>query len=276
METLTKSKGLEALDQALETLVSELETGNFVGLQSYLKTVARFRKYSWQNQMLIASQAPYATRVAGFHTWKSLGRSVMKGEKGIAILAPMVGKDKEDPTKSKIFGFKTAYVFDISQTEGVELPVIDLNVSGEALEEHIANLQKYLQASLSIAIDTKELPANVYGSSSIGTITLNESISSTLGVFNCLVHEAAHEILHNKEDRLFLDKAVLETEAESVAYIVLSALGYSKEDLIPSANYVAIHKGMDNLKSSLARVRECALTILSAVEMEVCNEEVAA
>src|SRR5580700_7607033 len=92
--------------------------------------MGRFHRYSWGNTLLIASQRPTATHVAGFHAWHQLGRSVKKGEKGIVILAPMVVKQKdsaaeiEPPSKepSRVAGFRAAYVFDVAQTEGQPLP----------------------------------------------------------------------------------------------------------------------------------------------------------
>ena len=81
--------------------------------------MARFHKYSFHNICLITAQCPTATRVAGFHTWRTMGRFVRKGEKGIAILAPIVGRrntDATDDDSKTILGFRAAYVFDIAST----------------------------------------------------------------------------------------------------------------------------------------------------------------
>src|SRR3989442_14333077 len=77
---------------ALDTLAALLDEGHSDQLTALLKTMARFHKYSWHNVCLIASQYPTATRVAGFQAWRTLGRFVRKGEKGIAIMAPIIGR----------------------------------------------------------------------------------------------------------------------------------------------------------------------------------------
>jgi N-terminal domain of anti-restriction factor ArdC len=100
---------------ALDRLAALLDEGHSVHLTALLKTMARFHKYSWHNVCLIASQCPTATRVAGFQTWRTMGRFVRKGEKGIAILAPIVGKRETEPEAEHartVVGFRAAYVFD--------------------------------------------------------------------------------------------------------------------------------------------------------------------
>jgi hypothetical protein len=106
----------------IEQLRQALEAGHSERLKEYLAAMARFRRYSWGNIMLIASQKPNATHVAGFYAWHKLGRFVKKGEKGIVILAPIIRKKAEnnpetEPDESSIaVGFRAAHVFDITQT----------------------------------------------------------------------------------------------------------------------------------------------------------------
>src|SRR5438445_4259264 len=119
---------------ALNRLSAALEAGRSETLNQYLAAMGRFHRYSWGNVLLINSQRPDATQVAGFHTWHDLGRWVKKGEKGIMIFAPMLVKEKDatgpDVAKGaaksdqifRLAGFRTAYVFDASQTEGRPLP----------------------------------------------------------------------------------------------------------------------------------------------------------
>ncbi len=114
-------------DNALNLLIEALEKGQSETLKLYLATMGRFHNYSFGNCMMIAAQKPDATHVAGFHSWLKFQRHVRKGEKGIVILAPMVGKKTEsaemaDDEQSRVFGFRAAYVFDVSQTEGEPLP----------------------------------------------------------------------------------------------------------------------------------------------------------
>jgi hypothetical protein len=122
--------------EAADYLVQSLEAGHSEVLTQYLGAMAKFHTYSFGNIMLIARQKPSATKVAGVRTWNSLGRFVRRGEKGILILAPMVGRkrqpgeettgengDEKNP-QAQLHGFRAVYVFDISQTEGKDLPAL--------------------------------------------------------------------------------------------------------------------------------------------------------
>ena len=134
---------------AIEQLRQALEAGHSERLKEYLAAMARFRRYSWGNVMLIASQKPNATPVAGFHAWHKLGRFVKKGEKGILILAPIIRKkaenngETESDESSVAVGFRAAYVFDISQTDGQPLPEIG-SVNGDPREyrERLAKIRR--------------------------------------------------------------------------------------------------------------------------------------
>src|ERR1700691_3149003 len=122
MENKPDNKAI--IEQGIKALSEQLQAGNSEALTAYLSTMSRFHNYSFGNVMAIAMQKPDAVRVAGFHTWKDLGRNVKKGEKAIRILAPLVGKDKdaaEGESKSRVYGFRSVCVFDIAQTEGKEL-----------------------------------------------------------------------------------------------------------------------------------------------------------
>lgn len=123
------------VDAAIEQLAAALERGESATLRTYLAAMGRFHRYSWGNAMLICSQKPDATRVAGFHAWRKLGRWVHKGEHAIGILAPIIRRRKStieiradgtatnSPDKEcAVAGFCAAHVFDISQTDGKPLP----------------------------------------------------------------------------------------------------------------------------------------------------------
>ena len=118
----------ELVERGIRELNEALAAGKSDRLQQYLDVMARFPRYSFNNCILIAMQCPQAQMVQGFRAWKKLGRSVIKGEKGIGIIAPMIGRKKDeegqadDSTGKTIFGFKVVHVFDVSQTEGDELP----------------------------------------------------------------------------------------------------------------------------------------------------------
>jgi hypothetical protein len=114
-------------DNALTKLMQALDGGQSETLKSYLVVMSRFHRYSWNNALLIYTQRPNATHVAGFHAWLRMRRYVRKGEKGIAILAPIGckksidGKLLEDE-QTRVYGFNVAHVFDLTQTEGNRCP----------------------------------------------------------------------------------------------------------------------------------------------------------
>ena len=132
LSSKTPATKQELITSNIKLLIEQLEAGKSDALTSYLTAMSRFHNYSFGNVLEIARQMPTATRVAGFWTWKNLGRSVNAGAKGIRILAPIVGvKRKKDSEAEKdittqntraLLGFRNAYVFDISQTNGVDLP----------------------------------------------------------------------------------------------------------------------------------------------------------
>src|ERR1700748_3605981 len=130
----------ELIAANVKLLIEQLEAGCSEALTNYLSAMSRFHRYSFGNVLEIARQMPTATRVAGFWAWKNLGRSVNAGAKGIRILAPIVGvKRKKDAeaendiiaqNERALLGFRNAFVFDISQTSGVDLPSMN-EVSGD-------------------------------------------------------------------------------------------------------------------------------------------------
>ncbi len=128
----------EITNRATEQLVAALNAGQSQALTAYLKAIGRFHRYGLHNVLLIASQKPEASYVAGFRTGNQLGRFVKKGVKGILILAPIVRqkrrtKKKREEASGSVAGFRAAYVFDVSQTDGQELPQIGI-VQGDPRE----------------------------------------------------------------------------------------------------------------------------------------------
>lgn len=179
---------------AIEQLKEALERGHSETLKKYLGAIARFHRYSWHNIMLIASQKPTATHVAGFHTWHKLGRFVKKGEKGILILAPIIRKkatntDEVEPEDSpSAVGFRAAYVFDVSQTDGQPLPEIG-SVNGDP-RDYRERLAEFV-AGQGIALEYSDEIAPARGTSSGGKITLLPG-QSPAEEFATLAHEVAH------------------------------------------------------------------------------------
>ena len=213
--------------QAIEQLITALNEGRSETLTQYLATIGRFHRYSLRNVMLIASQKPAATHVAGFHTWHKLGRFVKKGEKGILILAPIVRRKNESTERnepdesSTAVGFRAAYVFDISQTDGQELPAVG-SVNGEP-REYRERLATFVTEQ-GIALEYSEEIAPARGTSAGGKITLLPG-QSPAEEFATLAHELAHEMMHRDERRSSTSKRSRETEAEAVAFVVCHAIG---------------------------------------------------
>jgi N-terminal domain of anti-restriction factor ArdC len=263
-------------NEAFSFLVAALESGESEVLTQYLNTMARFHTYSFGNIMLIARQKPTATRVAGIRTWNSLGRFVKRGEKGILILAPMIGRRKrteeiateidsdnaaeERKPEQQLYGFRAVYVFDVSQTEGKQLPTltdVEGNVTGyrERLIEYVESQHIKLRYSEKIA------PAK--GLSSGGRITLLAGMQPA-EEFSTLVHEMAHEMLHRSERRTLTTKQVRETEAEAVAFVVCQSVGLHTGTA--SADYIQLWNGDANLLAeSLEVVQRTAAVILGAI-----------
>jgi antirestriction protein ArdC len=266
---MASNEAKKLAEEALDKLSAALEAGHSEALKAYLGAMGRFHRYSWGNVLLIASQRPDATHVAGYHTWHDLGRFVKKGEKGITIFAPILVKhtptslEQLQDRESDVFrltGFRAAYVFDIEQTEGKPLPAFatskgDPRDATERLKDLVARKGIPLEYDGSIA------PA--LGMSSGGRIRLVPGLSAA-EEFSVLTHELAHEMLHHHEDRPSLPKVVRETQAEAVAFVVSRAVGL--ETNTAAADYIALYNGdKKTLAESLATIQETAGRILDDV-----------
>ncbi|MGA2965552.1 MAG: ArdC family protein [Terriglobales bacterium] len=265
---------LQLIRDNVTFLIEQLEAGHSETLTAYLNAMARFHNYSFGNVLLIARQKPDATHVAGIRTWNSLGRFVKRGEKGIAILAPVVGKDHKKHRQTKateseneanevaLLGFRRVYVWDESSTEGAPLPEfgkITGEVGGllERLREFVA------EQGIELAYDASIAPA--LGISYGGKISLLPDQTKP-EEFAALVHECAHELLHKAERRTATTKTVRETEAEAVAFVVSKAIGLNPSS---GADYIQLYHGnAELLMESLEVVQQTSAVILAAIEME--------
>jgi antirestriction protein ArdC len=255
--------------EAVDYLVESLKSGRSEVLVQYLAAMGRFHHYSFGNVMLIARQRPDATKVAGFRTWNSLGRFVNKGERGILILAPMVRRNREerDPLEEEtvasnrqVLGFRAAYVFDVSQTGGNDLPHLT-EVQGDVvgLRERLTGWLAEQAITVTHSIDI----APARGVSSGGRIALLPGLPAA-EEFSTLVHEAAHELLHRGERRPETTKPIRETEAEAVAFAVCESLGL--ETGSASADYIQLwHGDAQLLTASLEIVQRTSAQILGAL-----------
>ncbi|TWT51724.1 hypothetical protein KOR42_34110 [Thalassoglobus neptunius] len=253
----------EKIDQSLETLGNELDAGKSEQLVKYLQVLSRFHRYSFGNVMLIAMQRPDATQVAGFHAWKKLGRSVKKGERGIKILAPVMRKkaddddDVEDENERRLVAFRTAHVFDVSQTDGDDLPEF-ARIAGDP-GIYIQSVRDQISEA-GISLETDFIEGGASGVSRGGAITVQPGLGSA-EEFSVLVHEFAHELLHRGERRKETTKRIRETEAEAVAFTVCNGIGL--ETGSASSDYIQLYNGSnETLLESLHHIRDCAARIL--------------
>lgn len=281
------------VDASLDRLAESLDAGTSDQMKVFLAAMGRFHSYSFQNLMLILSQRPEATRVAGFHTWRKFGRTVKKGEKGIAIFAPMrikkKGEDQDDrPAKkpssakaddkgrsakaddsdSTLLRFRVVHVFDVSQTEGEPLPE-PARVSGdpsgaiEALKTVIAGRGIEL-------VEDADL-GGADGVSTGGRIKICGGLAPA-AAFGVLAHELAHEMLHQvdaKEDRP--PKTVRETEAEAVACVVCESFGLDVGSA--SSDYIGLYQGdRETLSASLTRIQKTACRIIDEVRERLAEQ----
>lgn len=201
--------------------------------------------------MLIYIAMPNATRVAGFRTWKTLGRSVKKGVKALKILAPMMHKNEND--EEEIVNFLPVNVFDISQTEGQPLPKVGVDLVGDDKGELLERLMACKQKQ--ITVEFKNLGVNeVYGYSKGGMVVISETGSVNTKV-NTLIHEIAHEVLHHKDDSL--SRLQREIQAEGTAYVVAKHFGLETTSPRYLAMYGADHVTiMANLQAIAEASRE--------------------
>ena len=268
----------EVIQANVDLLIEQLEAGHSEALTNYLTAMGRFHNYSLGNILEIARQRPDAIRVAGMYAWNQLGRRVKKGEKGIRILAPMIGtrkrKDSEpsqDPVithKPVLVGFRSAFVFDVSQTEGAELPELSSKVKG-SVGEYRERLIDFTIGQ-GIQLDWKDTIAPALGVSYGGRITLFPG-QETAEEFSTLVHELAHEMLHKAERRTTTTKTVRETEAEAIAFIVSKTIGLDTGHA--AADYIHLYHGNAALLAeSLEVIQKTSALILSAIEQKAAEQ----
>lgn len=257
-------------DTALKDLACELDQGRSDALTRYLAMLATFHNYSFGNVMLILAQRPDASRVAGFATWKTLGRFVRRGEKGIVIIAPMRIRtsDERDSTDREgdtqvITRFRAVRVFDLAQTEGDSLPEPSA-VSGDP--SHSLAMLRSAVVGKGISLDDQDLPLGADGVSRGGRISLRADMEPA-HTFSVLAHEFAHELLHHAGERPD-SKSVRETEAEAVAYVVCRSVGLETNHA--ASDYIQLYQGdAKTLASSLDRIQKAATEIITAINNNI-------
>jgi hypothetical protein len=268
----------ELIAANVKCLIEQLEAGHTDALTAYLNAMSRFHNYSFGNILEIARQRPDSTRVAGMYAWNKLNRRVKKGEKGIRILAPIVGIRRKTDEESKqsdpayqnkpvLVGFRNAYVFDVEQTEGAELPEFE-RVYGNVGENRDRLIAFVAQEGVELVFSEKIAPA--FGVSYGGRIAILPG-QSEAEEFSTLVHELAHEMLHKAERRTATTKVVRETEAEAIAFVVGKAVGL--ETGSASASYIQLYHGNASLLAeSLEVIQQTSAVILGALEPPTAEE----
>jgi len=248
-----------------------------------LKYQKSFHKYSFRNLLLITFQMPEATRVAGYKTWQKLGRQVRKGEKALSILAPVPrkfeAKDADGNTEEKThMYFRAVKVFDISQTEGDDVPTNDVCKLLEGSDDEAAalfeTLKAYAEAELGYTVSKVE---EVHGRPTANGICYMDerrieiANRPALQQAKTLAHEIGHAILHSGEhsyDKLHSSKQ-MEVEAESVAFCIMGAFGLDSSDY--SFGYVAGWSGGEakKVEQSGQRIQGAVGQVLGYLEDRV-------
>lgn len=266
---MKRDEAMELATKGFDELSQTLAHGKSDTLKAYLNVMARFHNYSFRNCLLIAMQRPSATRVAGFRQWLKLGRHVKKGEKGIAILAPLVYKRKaddqakcgssEEPDSSgkEVRGFKVAHVFDVEQTDGELLPEFE-KIGGEP-GDWLSKLERLIRGA-DIELEYVDDLCGAEGLSQGGKISVLSSLPDAQKFF-VLAHEHGHELLHKGDRRKETSKKTRETEAEAVAFVVASAVGLDART--HASDYIQLYNGdVETLQESMHFIQQTAAHIV--------------
>lgn len=294
-----QGKDIDSIMQSLESGVEELFTSN--RYQEFLKTMAKFHNYSFNNTMLIAMQRPDATLVTSYKNWQSMGRQVMKGEKGITIIAPAPykkmkekeildenqrpvmgtdGKPKTEQVEVTVPHFKAVTVFDIAQTSGEPIQTLAPELLTAAVQDFDSFMQAIQKISpVPIRFDEIDGNANGYYHNADKEIVIKKGLSESQ-TLKTAIHETAHAKLHDREIMESLgvekDRLTKEVEAESVAYCVCSSFGLDTSDY--SFPYIAgwsSSREMKEMKASMDVIRKTAGEMIDQLteQMEIILEE---
>lgn len=295
-------KELKEITDKLEKGIKELFEGE--RYKEYLRVMSKFYRYSYNNSILIAMQCPGASLVAGYSAWiHKFGRHVKAGEKGIRIIGytpyrvrkevpvadpithkPMTDAKGKTVTESRMVEvpyYKPVYVYDVTQTEGRELPTI----AAELQQNGIAGYEKLYNAITQISpvpISFQPLDAELHGYYDLKEkrIVIREGMSE-LQTLKTVIHEIAHAMLHDidlnapkEEIEKRPDRYTREVEAESIAYAVCQY--YHLDTSEYSFGYIAgwsKSKNLDELKQSLDTIHDTAANLIGEIEERFLTEE---
>ncbi len=284
------------LQERVAELTAQLEAGVEAVFSSgryheYLQAMSKFHRYSYSNVILILSQCPHASQVAGYRTWRDeFDRHVKRGEKGIAILAPSTyhrdmeveqtdpdtgailqgpdGSPLKETQRVQMTRFVVVYVFDVSQTEGKELPSLGVNeLTGDV--PNFQALYDRLTAISPVLIEQRKIEGAAKGffSPLEQRIVIRPGMSQAQ-TLKTLIHEITHAKLHDPKlnDAEKRERGQKEVEAESVAYVVCRHLGLDTSEY--SFGYVAgwsKGKELDELKAALSTIQTTAAEIIQSI-----------
>ena len=308
-EKQTNKDRMREIVDSIENGIKELfESDKY---RKYLATMSRFHRYSVNNTMLIYMQRPDATHVAGFNKWRDqFGRNVLKGEKGIRIIAPTPYKKKVEEIKTdpetnapvldadgkaiieekeiRIPMFKVVSVFDVSQTAGKPLPQLAADLSGNVQQYEV--FMEALRRASPVPIEIKPVAHDTDGFFSIKaqSITIRAGMSEVQTVC-AAVHEIAHAKLHDYEHMTELaddgetilvpgekSRNTEEVEAESISYAVCQYYGIETGE--NSFGYIATWskgKELKELRASLETINKTASELITDIDRhfaEICKE----
>lgn len=300
---LTAEKPAEKLKEITDRLEQGItELFDSERYKEYLRVMSKFHNYSFNNTLLIAMQKPDASLIAGFTAWKNqFQRNVKKGEKGIKIIAPspfkikqetekidpqtqkpVIGRDGKPVTEEKeitIPAYKVVSVFDVSQTEGKELPDIAVDALTGDVEQY-SDFFTALEKTSPVPIGFEKIEGGAHGYYHLEDkrIALDEGMSE-LQTLKTAIHEIAHAKLHDidlnapkDEQQPRVDRRTREVEAESVAYTVCQHYGLDTSDY--SFGYVAgwsSGRELAELKSSLETIRSAAADIINSIDGHIAE-----
>ena len=308
-EKQTNKDRMREIVDSIENGIKELfESDKY---RKYLATMSRFHRYSVNNTMLIYMQRPDATHVAGFNKWRDqFGRNVLKGEKGIRIIAPTPYKKKVEEIKTdpetnapvldadgkaiieekeiRIPMFKVVSVFDVSQTSGKPLPQLAADLSGNVQQYEV--FMEALRRASPVPMEIKPVARDTDGFFSIKaqSITIRAGMSEVQTVC-AAVHEIAHAKLHDYEHMTELaddgetilvpgekSRNTEEVEAESISYAVCQYYGIETGE--NSFGYIATWskgKELKELRASLETINKTASELITDIDRhfaEICKE----
>ena len=295
-----RKQQMKEITERLEQGVKDIFTSEMY--TTYLRTMAKFHNYSFNNTLLIAMQRPDATLVAGFNAWKNkFNRYVKKGEKGIQIIAPAPIKEVEvrekidkdtglavlnengEPEMERVEyvvpRFRVTTIFDVSQTDGEPIPSLEVNELTASVKDYALLTSAIEQVSpVPMRFDEIEGDAKGYYSDADKEICIQVGMGESQTI-KTMIHEVAHAMLHNsdsmKQRGEEKDRLTKETEAESIAFTVCSVLGIDTSDYsFPYVASWASGKEMKELKDSMDTIRLTAADFLEKLEAAVAERSV--